>query len=230
MELILISNSKLKIMLDENDMQQYHICDEADCAQAETRRAIRSILDRAKDQVGFNTEGSEIFVQLYTSKKGGCELFVTKSKLSETLSEADSRDSERPPDKKQKKKDTQKSCGRSDEISCKAVTPRGEITPSVKREYGRIAFSFLTLEDILSVCRILNDIGIDSDSRAYADDLGNFYLIILNTGMSAYSRLDKLTFILEYGERENVDILNTYVSEHGRMICGEHAIEILGNL
>ena len=82
MELIPINNSKLKIMLDESDMKEYNISDEADCANGETRQAIRHILDRARDQIGFNTEGSEIFVQLYTSKRGGCELFVTKSSFS----------------------------------------------------------------------------------------------------------------------------------------------------
>ena len=79
MELIPINNSKLKIMLDENDMKEYNIGDEADCANSATRLAIRHILDCAKDKIGFNTEGAEIFVQLYTSKHGGCELFVTKS-------------------------------------------------------------------------------------------------------------------------------------------------------
>ena len=78
MELILISNTKLKIMLNENDMQRYKIGSESDCAEPDTRRAIRSLLDCAREQIGFNTEGEEIFVQLYTSKKGGCELFVTK--------------------------------------------------------------------------------------------------------------------------------------------------------
>ena len=80
MELILISNTKLKIMLDESDMKKYHIGSEVDCSGGTTRKAIRSLLDRARDQIGFNTEGEEIFVQLYASKRGGCELFVTKCK------------------------------------------------------------------------------------------------------------------------------------------------------
>ena len=78
MELILISNTKLKIMLDESDMKKYHIENESDCAEFSTRKAIRSLLECAKDRIGFNTDGEEIFVQLYTSKQGGCELFVTK--------------------------------------------------------------------------------------------------------------------------------------------------------
>ena len=68
MELIPINDSKLKIMLDESDMKELNICEEADCANNETRHAIRTILERAKNQIGFNTEGSEIFVQLYASR------------------------------------------------------------------------------------------------------------------------------------------------------------------
>ena len=98
MELILISKSKLKIMLDEKDMKEYNIGDETDCARAETRRAIRTILDRAKDQIGFNTDGVEIFVQLYTSKSGGCELFVTKGNDSDNFVS----NTAHPSDKRQK--------------------------------------------------------------------------------------------------------------------------------
>ena len=78
MELILINKNKLKIMLDENDMKKYHIGSESDCAEGSTRKAIRNLLENAKDQIGFDTDGEEIFVQLYASKRGGCELFVTK--------------------------------------------------------------------------------------------------------------------------------------------------------
>ena len=60
MELILISKSKLKIMLDERDMREYHINDETDCAELKAREAIRSILDRARDEVGFETEGFSV--------------------------------------------------------------------------------------------------------------------------------------------------------------------------
>lgn len=55
MELILISDSKLKIMLTRDDMQQYALdCDTIDYDNTETRRAFWNILDEAKHRTGFD--------------------------------------------------------------------------------------------------------------------------------------------------------------------------------
>lgn len=195
MELILISKSKLKIMLDERDMREYHINDETDCAELKAREAIRSILDRARDEVGFETEGSEIFIQLYTSKKGGCELFVSKSKLPAP--------SERP-----------------------ALKPAEE---SKKRnnQQSKMAFSFPSLSELISVCRELRRINLPHKSSAFSDNEGKAYLILYNVGASMYARLDRLTFILEFGSRENPNTLASYISERGREICLDNAVEVL---
>jgi negative regulator of genetic competence, sporulation and motility len=232
MELILISNTKLKIMLDESDMRKYHIGNESDCANAGTRKAIRSLLERARDQIGFNTEGEEIFVQLYTSKHGGCELFVTKSQLCETATPIEDRVKSPIASKEQIAEQRQKA----------PRMPEGRATESTKSEpsslapeekpvtrSSRIAFSFAESEDLFAVCKALNRADIQTQSRAFADDEGNYYLLLLDVGMSAYSRLDKLTFILEYGRRENPDCLLSYVNEHGKVICREKAIETLCN-
>lgn len=194
MELILISKSKLKIMLDERDMRQYHINDETDCAELKAREAIRSILDRARDEVGFETEGSEIFIQLYTSKRGGCELFVSKSKLPASP--------ERP-----------------------ALKPVEENRK--KNNQSKMAFSFPTLSELISVCRELRRINLPHKSSAFSDNEGKAYLILYNVGASMYARLDRLTFILEFGSRENPTALASYISEHGKAICLDNAVEML---
>lgn len=236
MELILISNTKLKIMLDESDMRQYKISDDTDCAQPAARKAIRSILDTARERVGFNTEGAEIFVQLYTSKKGGCELFVSKIRLTDpvTTSTSDLEEAQVKEvcssEKKLRRRNTglcQSERKKESVTDIQALAVKPASTQSLG--CGRIAFSFPSIDSLFSVCRTLKKNGILPDSRAYADFNGNFYLILFNTGMSAYSRLDKLTFILEYGKRENPDSLSTYMNEHGREICGERAIETLCN-
>ena len=36
------------------------------------------VLSRAKLRTGFDTDGQKVLVQLYPSKDGGCEIFVTK--------------------------------------------------------------------------------------------------------------------------------------------------------
>ncbi len=79
MELILISNSKLKIMLSPDDMREHRLCcDSVDYCNTETRRAFWSILDEAKQQTGFDAASSRVYIQLYPSRSGGCELYVTK--------------------------------------------------------------------------------------------------------------------------------------------------------
>lgn len=79
MELILISESKLKVMLTADDMRHYNLnCETMDQDTAPSRRAFWNILDEARAQTGFDPGGEKVFVQLYPSKTGGCEMFVTK--------------------------------------------------------------------------------------------------------------------------------------------------------
>ncbi len=232
MELIPINDSKLKIMLDEIDMKEYRLGAESDCADTETRRAIRDILDLARDRVGFNTEGAEIFVQLYTSKKGGCELFVTKGdggcSCTQSENEADKINTYLPPkndrpQSRSKKKESAKSTGGE-------LALRSNSLPASKRhDIGRLAFSFASLDDLCRVCRILQDRGIATEGRAFCDDTGIFYLLLFNTGMSAYSRLDKFSFITEFGSKEGSEQLITYLGEYGKTICDGDAVELLGS-
>ncbi len=79
MELILINDSKLKIMLSPSDMKEYDIsCDRVDYRQTETRRAFWCILDEAKHRTGFDAASEKVYIQMYPSKEGGCEMYVTK--------------------------------------------------------------------------------------------------------------------------------------------------------
>ena len=79
MELILISDSKLKVMLSAEDMRRYELnCDAVDSGDPTARRAFWDILDEARRRTGFDAAGSRVFVQLYPSREGGCEMFVTK--------------------------------------------------------------------------------------------------------------------------------------------------------
>ena len=79
MELILISDSKLKITLSLSDMEKYDLCsDSMDYDNTETRRAFWEILDEAKHKTGFDAAKERVFVQVYPSRGGGCEMYVTK--------------------------------------------------------------------------------------------------------------------------------------------------------
>lgn len=79
MELIVIDEDKIKIMLSAEDMKEYSLdCDKMDYGDADTRKAFRSILDEAKHRAGFDTTPGKVLVQVYPSKAGGCEMFITR--------------------------------------------------------------------------------------------------------------------------------------------------------
>lgn len=79
MELILIDDSKLKIMLSAEDMKLYDItCETIDYDDSLSRRAFWDILSEARDRTGFDTGKDKVYVQVYPSKSGGCEMFITK--------------------------------------------------------------------------------------------------------------------------------------------------------
>ena len=236
MELIPINNFKLKIMLDESDMKELNICDVADCADNDTRHAIRNILELAKNQIGFNTEGSEIFVQLYTSRSGGCELFVTKGSPSDNIRDAYEKLPEKSPEKlpeklpekRQRKRDSLPS--KSSNNTTRDLSAHTELVPdisSARRE--SMIFSFDTMRDICTVCRILSKQDKSLLSSAYIGEDDSYYLVLENTNMSSYRHLDSLSFLYEFGKRERTDHISTYLYEHGKSICSNNAIKILAD-
>ncbi len=79
MELIPINEQKLKIMLSREDLAAWHLdCESMDYDTTETRRALWGILDEVKKKTGFDAAQEKVFVQLFPSQNGGCELYVTK--------------------------------------------------------------------------------------------------------------------------------------------------------
>ncbi len=79
MEIIKINCEKVKISLSQADMENLQInCDMLDGIDIKGKQAFNKILDEAKEICGFSTYGKRIFVQLFPSKDGGCEMFVTR--------------------------------------------------------------------------------------------------------------------------------------------------------
>ncbi len=78
MELLRISEKKLKVTLSNTDMEHYRLSnDTMDYDKTETRSAFWQILDEAKQRTGFDAGGEKIFVQIYPSRGGGCEMYIT---------------------------------------------------------------------------------------------------------------------------------------------------------
>lgn len=79
MEFLLISESKLKIVIDDEEMEKYKLDSiNPDTGGGALRRAFWQVLDMAKKEVGFDPKGDKVLIQFYPVKSGGCEVFVTK--------------------------------------------------------------------------------------------------------------------------------------------------------
>ena len=79
MELIIISDKKMKIMLTEKELYRYNLDSENFSLENDAQRhAFRRVLNDACRQSGFENKHSRLMVQMYPGKKGGCEIFVTR--------------------------------------------------------------------------------------------------------------------------------------------------------
>lgn len=79
MEHIIISPGKLKLMLTKSDLSKYELdCTTLDSEDVKTRRAFRDLLSDVGRASGFDTSDDKLFIQLYPSKDGGAEIYITK--------------------------------------------------------------------------------------------------------------------------------------------------------
>ena len=206
MEIIMISSSKLKVMLGADDLRQFELnADQLDYSNTDTKRMFWDVLSKAKHQTGFDTDGQRVLVQLYPSKEGGCEMFVTKIGIL---------------------------CS-SDSFECrenKGDDKCHEIIYKNKKNSSFSVFSFESTEDMISVCRRLRLIGYIGESSAYFDEKGKAYLFLSDIEFDELTPPDEFSFILEYAKPENLQKLNYYFSEHGKLICEKDAVSILSTL
>lgn len=95
MEWIKINHNKLKIMLTREDAAYYALCtDTADYTNTETKRAFKAILTDMREKTGFDAAEDKVYIQMYPSREGGCELFITKMGM-ETAAKKAASDKER---------------------------------------------------------------------------------------------------------------------------------------
>lgn len=79
MDMILINEDKLKIMMSREDLSAYGLrSDELDYSKEDTRRMLGELLSEAELCLDFTHSGHRLLVQVYTSRDGGCEIFVSR--------------------------------------------------------------------------------------------------------------------------------------------------------
>ncbi len=259
MELIIIDESRLKIMLTPADMRHYALPSEhMSAVGSATRRAFRHIFDDARERVGFDTAGERLFVQLYTSRGGGCEIFVTKlgeaEELADILGEealdelcapddlpdallGEMTDEERLSHGEKALLDRLQADGASrcttpctepypaSRTAAKAetATPARRFAPT-PRLVGA-AYRFAEAEVLFALCRRLLATGYRGESSVYIDEHERWYLLLSPAGGTP------LPFLTEYAPSfPDTESLALWLSEHGRAICAEAAVEVLGRV
>ena len=79
MDFTVISLKKIKITLCEDELKASGISTERfDYHSVEGKRALWHMLDVAKRETGFDAANAPLYVEVYPSRLGGCEVFVTK--------------------------------------------------------------------------------------------------------------------------------------------------------
>ena len=206
MEIIMISETKLKIMLSAEDLKEFELeAESLDYSNTETKRMFWDVLSRAKHSVGFDTDGHRVLVQLYPSREGGCEMFITRLGLL-CREEGRAEEEEYPPTVIASGKGHSRARGNSE---------------------LKTAFVFNTMEGLLAVCRRLAAIAYDGDSEAFVGDDRRYYLFLSELESSSYLPLDEYAFIGEYGTQENALSLRHLISEHAKTICDKEAVACL---
>ncbi len=77
MELIVMSATKIKIILSKEDVEAYALPIDAPERDA-VDRSIRRLFRDVREQTGFDALGRNTVVKLFPDATGGCELFVTR--------------------------------------------------------------------------------------------------------------------------------------------------------
>ena len=219
MELIVINQNKLKIMLSAPDMARYELeSTRMDCADAHTRAAFRHIFDDARNEIGFDTQGERLFVQLYASKEGGCEIFVTK--LGSPSEGNEWKNGER---------ELLRRIGREEEEMTVNHTER-QLAPLSAR---RTAVTFGRLDDLLTVCRRLLRDGYRGRSAVYITESEHgttWYLFVDIPDVTLYRLPLPFSFLAEYGNEAPAREGEAYLTEHGKVLCREQGVETFGKL
>ena len=209
MELIMVSDSKIKIMLTVSDMTRYEITqDVLEMGNEHVRSAFREILNEVRSRTGFNATGNRLYVQYYPSKEGGCELFVTK------LGRSAPNDGQPP--------------------TMALGKGVGLASPAIQTETGgnkRIAaYSFPSVSALLSACRRLSALPHEGESAAWRDEENSVYLFLYGMARPRTGFSDPYSFLSEYGTPQNADSLLLYIREHGQPICESQAVATLAGL
>ncbi len=199
MELIMINSEKMKIMLTREDMTYYNIkMYSLGHTGNNVREAFSRVLEDIKSETGFDTVTEKSILQVYPSRDGGCEVYVTRLG------------------------------GKGDEGVPTDNTKSGRdgARLSVKKWLEDVVFVFESITDTIDACRLLSALGYAYGSRLYEKD-GKYYLF-LEDDTCGINLTGELCRLADFGKKIGGRITEAYIYEHCKLLIAERAVENLG--
>lgn len=81
MDFTYINDNNIKVSLTKSDLERGGVdIDTLDYKTPCSRRFVREILERAYEETGFDADGNAVYVRVFLSSDGGCELFISKKR------------------------------------------------------------------------------------------------------------------------------------------------------
>ena len=77
MEFMKIGNNSLKITLSAKEAKGYDLTEGANLDGEEVKRTFEKLLIRAKREIGYRYAGEKVIAEIFSSKNGGCEIFLS---------------------------------------------------------------------------------------------------------------------------------------------------------
>ena len=202
MDIILLSDNKLKVKLSPDDMKNLSIsCDNMDYDDTSTRRAFWDILDKAKEKTGFDAARERVFIQVYPSRDGGCDMYVTKASALEN----------------------------TEKVSVKSMPSPVKSQKWLVYSFNNI-HNMLCVCDHLERMGYQGQSRAFCEKRRNLKEI--FYLVLwdFSAGHGKGNELIRYEFILDYGQKHKSFITLSYLGEHAQCIAEKHAVETLARL
>ncbi|MBQ4137632.1 MAG: adaptor protein MecA [Clostridia bacterium] len=199
MELIMINSEKIKIMLTREDMVRYDIrMYSPGHTGSAIKEAFAQVLEDVRSQTGFDTLSKRTVLQVYPSRDGGCEVYLTKLGTGTGDKRYDTKTAD----------------------ECKHTIPKPDT-----RHFEDAVFAFDELYTVLDACRMLNNDGYDRPSSLYV--CNEKYYLFLKTQARIKPGFDELIRLLDFSKRIGGRITKAYITEHGEPLVPENAVYLL---
>ena len=219
MELIVISDRKFKIMLTAPDMAHYDLNPE-DMTESDgrTRLAFRHLLDDC-GQIGKDTRGEKLLVQVYASKGGGCEIFVTKIP-DDRMEASHAADAFSLTKEERILKDRILQAGDAD-----ATCSQNEATR--QRTEKVFLFKLDSLGETIGFCKRAKILGC-SGGACYRLHIGDEYVLRVTLPTTECGdMLPSFWNLKEYGDEIRDPLADLYIDEHGEALLESGAVDLL---